>query len=182
MIRSTGKPQFLAPQTHLLRVAFSSSTSTSLQVKNKSSRVQGNELCFLGLPLSSNLCLFAQITPLNHQSLPSLQESTTLTSTVTVPYALTFYGPSGHLRSPCQRCCSPSVPSSVTQTQMTPLFLKLPGCTRQTFTSTMSARGSGQGNMQCERPPGRVEDKHLQNITNKLMLVKSELGKMDFTK
>ena len=36
--------------------------------------------------------------------------------------------------------------------------------------------------MQCERPPRRVEDKHLQNITNKLMLVKSELGKMDFTK
>ena len=56
------------------------------------------------------------------------------------------------------------------------------GCTRQTFTSTMSARGSGQGNTQCERPPGRVEDKHLQNIINKLMLVKSELGKMDFTK
>ena len=56
------------------------------------------------------------------------------------------------------------------------------GCTRQTFTSTMSARGSGQGNTQCERPPGRVEDKHLQNITNLLLLVKSELGKMDFTK
>lgn len=164
-----------------------------------------------------------------------------------MPYALTFYGPSGHLRSPCQRfawnpwlhdslarqykfvqiwkfflpgaalnlfpplwpkprwppcswncqvmlgcwwfCLSKSwlylavVPLAEFSCDFPQIFkYHISGCTRQTFTSTMSARGSGQGNMQCERPPRRVEDKHLQNITNKLMLVKSELGKMDFTK
>merc|ERR1712192_311635 len=107
--------------THHLKVVSSSSTSTS-----------------------------PQITPLSHQNLPSLQESTTQTSTVMVPYALTYFGPSGHQHSLYQRCSYPSVLSSVTPTQMIPLFQKSPGCTRRTRTSTMSVQGSGRGSMPCE--------------------------------
>jgi len=140
MTPSTGKPQSLVPQTHPLKAGSSSSTSTS-----------------------------PQITPLSHQNLPSLQESTTQTSTVMVPYALTYFGPSGHQHSLYQRCSYLSVLSSVTPTQMTPLFQKSPGCTRQTHTSTMSVQGNGRGSMPCEANFKRRRAAHLKQ-TNLLLL------------
>merc|ERR1712055_399469 len=102
-----------------------------------------------------------QTPPLSHQNLPSLQESTTQTSTVMVPYALTFFGPSGHQHSLYQRCSYLSVLFSVTPTQTTPLFQKLPGCTRRTRTSTTSVQGSGRGSTPCELQSGEEDKQHI---------------------
>jgi len=125
MTHSTGKQPSLGPQIHPSKEGFSSSTST-----------------------------FQQTTLLSPLNLHSLQESTTQTLIVMELYVWIFLGLSGHLPSPSPRCCCPYAPCCVTPTLMTLWSLRLPGCTRLTYRSTMSVLGSGLGSTQCEEWSG----------------------------